>query len=70
MRVQNHRQRVFNGVFDIAKIYRSPLIYTVSYFTWGGLSPSPKPPRGDGTARVPSWSVREAIPAKHMFQEG
>ena len=36
------------GGLDIIKLTETPLIYSVSRFSLGGLS-SPKPPRGDGT---------------------
>ena len=58
---QNRRQKVFNrgalqfcggvrlcGGLDIIKLTKTPLIYSVSRFNLGGLSP-PKPPRDDGT---------------------
>jgi len=49
------------GGIDIIKLTKTPLIYSVSPFSLGGLGALfgglslPKPPRGNGTGRDPYW---------------
>ena len=41
---------------DVENLTKTPMIHSVPYYDLGGLSP-PKPPRGDGTGSVHSFTL-------------